>query len=254
MAFSKELEEVIEAALADGDITEKERAVLHKKALQEGVDPDEVDVVVDGRLQQMQNEVDKAKQKVRKCPRCGWEIPAMSAVCPNPTCHIVFDTDGAVNKALTNYMKQLEKTLRRLKESDLLFYKEHQAKLESLIRQGKATYGNNKEIFHLITEVESELQVEIHRKEILAHNEQIDDNALYGGILLGLIATFLVCCYEWNTTPLTEIYHSWNGETTYSYGYRIWCTFLAIFSTILTIPISIYITKFFSRFFKWEEN
>ena len=36
--FSKELEEIIEAALADGVLTDKERAVLHKRALAEGVD------------------------------------------------------------------------------------------------------------------------------------------------------------------------------------------------------------------------
>ena len=51
--FSKELEEVIEAALADGALTDKERAVLHKRAQAEGVDPDELDVVIDGRLAKM---------------------------------------------------------------------------------------------------------------------------------------------------------------------------------------------------------
>ena len=56
MAISKELEVLIEASLADGVLTAKEREVLHKKALQEGMDPDELDVIVEGRLQQMQNE------------------------------------------------------------------------------------------------------------------------------------------------------------------------------------------------------
>ena len=48
--YSKELEEIIEADLADGEITEKERAVLHKRAIAEGVDPDELDVVIEGRV------------------------------------------------------------------------------------------------------------------------------------------------------------------------------------------------------------
>ena len=47
--FSKELEEVIEAALADGVITEKECAVLHKRVQAEGGGPDELDVAQHGR-------------------------------------------------------------------------------------------------------------------------------------------------------------------------------------------------------------
>lgn len=88
--YSKELEELIEAALADGEITEKERAVLHKRAIAEGVDTDELDVVIDGRLAKMkkaekdwrrpvpppfhnppqQKKSDKWGE-IRKCPNCG---------------------------------------------------------------------------------------------------------------------------------------------------------------------------------------
>ena len=56
--FSKELEEVIEAALADGVLTDKERAVLHKRAQAEGVDLDELDIVIDGRLAKMKRQED----------------------------------------------------------------------------------------------------------------------------------------------------------------------------------------------------
>ena len=81
--FSKELEEVIEAALADGTITDKERAVLHKRAAAEGVDPDELDVVIDGRLAKTKKQEDWLKPtppstlmsnkvgNVMKCPNCG---------------------------------------------------------------------------------------------------------------------------------------------------------------------------------------
>lgn len=156
MAFSKSLEEVIEAALADGVITEKERAVLHKKAQQEGVDPDEIDVVIDGRLQQMQNEVDKAKQKVRKCPSCGEIIPAMTAVCPS--CGQVIDTSNPDNKALQKYMNKLEDALVKLKKNGAKnFNHKVRAELEGMIRQGKAMYGDNKKINYLISEVEASI-------------------------------------------------------------------------------------------------
>lgn len=110
--FSKELEEVIEAALADGVLTEKERAVLHKRAAAEGVDPDELDVVIDGRLAKAKKQEDwlrpappKPMEKnikvgqIRRCPNCGEVIPPGVAVCPS--CNLVFnesESSGAYEK------------------------------------------------------------------------------------------------------------------------------------------------------------
>ena len=103
--FSKELEEVIEAALADGVLTDKERAVLHKRALAEGVDPDELDIVIDGRLTKMKKQEDwlrpappkeATNQKygnVLKCPSCGAQIVGGSAMCPE--CGYTFSNVGA---------------------------------------------------------------------------------------------------------------------------------------------------------------
>lgn len=92
--YSKELEEIIDAALADGEITEKERAVLHKRAAAEGIDPDELDVVIEGRLAKMKkvekdwlrpmppHEVKSDKYgDVRKCPQCGAVVQAGSVKC-----------------------------------------------------------------------------------------------------------------------------------------------------------------------------
>ena len=51
--YSKELEELIESVLADGVVTDQERTVLRKRAQACGEDPDEVMIVVDGRLAKM---------------------------------------------------------------------------------------------------------------------------------------------------------------------------------------------------------
>lgn len=48
--YSKELEELIDAAIADGVISGAERRVLHRRAESEGVDLEELDVLIDGRL------------------------------------------------------------------------------------------------------------------------------------------------------------------------------------------------------------
>ena len=87
--LSKELESVIEAALADGVLTDKERAVLHKRAAEEGVDPDELDVVIEGRLAKMKREEDWLRPAppsdkfgdVKKCPRCGEPVEPMAVKC-----------------------------------------------------------------------------------------------------------------------------------------------------------------------------
>ena len=94
-----DLEQLIEAILADGIITDKERAVLHQRAEREGISADEIDVLVDGRLVKMQggpsmppplaNEPKPQKQGrnvqtygvVQKCPNCGAPIQTTAMQC-----------------------------------------------------------------------------------------------------------------------------------------------------------------------------
>lgn len=114
--FSKELEEVIDAAIADGVLTDKERAVLHKRAQAEGVDPDELDVVIDGRLAKIKKQEDWLRptppqnlenQKmgnIIKCPSCGAQVIGGSAVCPE--CGYAFSNVGA-----NSYMEKLQEKL-----------------------------------------------------------------------------------------------------------------------------------------------
>jgi len=104
--FSKELEEVIDAALADGTITEKERAVLHKRALAEGIDPDELDVVIDGRLAKTKKQEDWLRPtppkeietnkvgNIMKCPNCGAPYQPGTGKCPE--CGFVFQNVKAI--------------------------------------------------------------------------------------------------------------------------------------------------------------
>lgn len=109
MAFSQALEEVIEAALADGVLTDKERAVLHKRAMAEGVDPDELDVVIEGRLAKMKRQTDWLKPappqnlpngkvgNVMKCPACGAPYQPGMGQCPE--CGHVFQNIAGNNSA-----------------------------------------------------------------------------------------------------------------------------------------------------------
>ena len=55
--YSEQLEQLIKSVIADGVITEKERAVLHKRAAAEGIDEDEIDVYVDGLIENVKKKV-----------------------------------------------------------------------------------------------------------------------------------------------------------------------------------------------------
>ena len=62
--YSEQLEQLIKSVIADGVITEKERAILHKRATAEGIDEDEIDVYVDGLIAQMKSDTSKSKDPV----------------------------------------------------------------------------------------------------------------------------------------------------------------------------------------------
>lgn len=124
--FSKELEEVIDAALADGVLTDKERLVLHKRGQAEGVDPDELDIVIDGRLAKMKRQEDWLRpappplnltnQKlgdVVKCPSCGAQAIGGSAVCSE--CGYTF-SNVAATRSVERLQEKLDEFNRRQEE------------------------------------------------------------------------------------------------------------------------------------------
>jgi len=79
-----EIEKLIDLALADGQITEKERNVILKKAAEFGVDADEVEMTLDGKLHQLEASKTKQKEKVgniKTCPACGASAKAMELGC-----------------------------------------------------------------------------------------------------------------------------------------------------------------------------
>lgn len=120
--FSKELEEIIDAALADGVLTDKERSVLHKRAQAEGVDADELDIVIDGRLAKMKKAEDWLRPtpptqleneklgNVVKCPSCGAPVVGGSAVCPE--CGYTFSNVKS-NSSVEKLAMKLEEFNRR---------------------------------------------------------------------------------------------------------------------------------------------
>lgn len=89
--YNEQIEKLIELALADGELTEKEKQVLFKKAEAAGIDLDEFEMVLDARLferNQTKTETPPVSAPksdkfgdIKKCPSCGAIVQSFSAKC-----------------------------------------------------------------------------------------------------------------------------------------------------------------------------
>lgn len=116
--YSKELEELIDSVLADGVVTDQERAVLRKRALACGEDPDEVMIVVDGRLAKMKKGASPAipatekRGNIVKCPNCGAPIEAGAVKCKE--CGYLF-TNVKANNTAKEFAIMLEQRIQKVR-------------------------------------------------------------------------------------------------------------------------------------------
>lgn len=115
--YGNYMEQLIEMALADGELTEKEKQVLFKKAEAAGIDLDEFEMVLDAKLYEKQksmNSIQSAHQSapksekygdVRKCPNCGAILESFTTKCPD--CDFEFTNVEAVS-SISKLFKKLE--------------------------------------------------------------------------------------------------------------------------------------------------
>lgn len=64
--FSEELKQLIEAAVTDSKVTEKEMKVIARRAAAEGVDPDELEIYIDSRIQSRNMDTDSVTATVNR--------------------------------------------------------------------------------------------------------------------------------------------------------------------------------------------
>jgi hypothetical protein len=91
--YNEKIESLINFALADGELTEKEKQILFKKAEEAGIDLDEFEMVLDAKLHEKQQNIKKVEitataapksdklGDIKKCPACGAMIGAFKALC-----------------------------------------------------------------------------------------------------------------------------------------------------------------------------
>ena len=106
-----EIENLINMALANDEVTEKERAIILRKAKTLGVDKDEVEMILDGKITLIKNEKSLTKGTnssksskegdIKKCPACGAGVKPFTEECAD--CGHVYRHDS-LNK-LTSEIK-----------------------------------------------------------------------------------------------------------------------------------------------------
>lgn len=126
--YNPQLEKLIDLALADGELTEKEKQVLFKKAETMGVDLDEFEMVLDARLYQ-HNKASNSQPTsasgsiaapnsskfgdVKKCPACGAMIQSFTTKCTE--CGYEFRNIG-VNQGIERLFEMLNEVEAQSKE------------------------------------------------------------------------------------------------------------------------------------------
>ena len=155
----EELDALIQEYLTEGVLTDKERAVILKKAEGMGLDRDEIDLYLDAQIQKIDQASDTAmrRMKSKACPYCGSPIPQLSDKCP--ACG-QFVTPQASDE-LQEILEKLEEALVELKTAKDVM--ENKAIVERYARKARMYYGNNPKIQKLLEEVEIEM-VEAEKK------------------------------------------------------------------------------------------
>lgn len=121
--LTPELEQLIQFALEDGELTDKERSVLMRKAQESGMDMDEFEMILNARLHEARKNAQKAAAaakpnskygEIRKCPACGAMVNAFSTKCPE--CGFEFNNVEAVKSANILFEKLQELEMEKARE------------------------------------------------------------------------------------------------------------------------------------------
>jgi hypothetical protein len=116
--YNEQLEKLIDMALVDGELTEKEKQILFKKAEAFGVDLDEFEMVLEAKLYEKQQSKKSAETPVtaapksdklgdvKKCPACGSMVGAFKAICSD--CGHEFSNVEATNSTQKLYNELLK--------------------------------------------------------------------------------------------------------------------------------------------------
>jgi hypothetical protein len=123
--YNEQIESLINLALADGELTEKEKQILFKKAESTGIDLDEFEMVLDAKLFEKQQTLKSAAPSVatpksdkfgdvKKCPACGAIVQSFATKCAD--CSTEFRNIEA-SQNITKFFEKLDELESNRKEN-----------------------------------------------------------------------------------------------------------------------------------------
>lgn len=147
--LTPELEQLVEFALEDGELTEKERSVLMKKAQEAGMDLDEFEMFLNAKLHAIKKTITPPSPtntkhgEVHKCPACGAMVNNFSTKCPE--CGFEFNNVEAVKSANTLFEKL--QSLEMEKARELALHEESKNKQLQALSERHNSGGTLTKIF-----------------------------------------------------------------------------------------------------------
>jgi hypothetical protein len=105
--MNQKINKLIELAVVDGQITEKERIVILKKAAELGVDLDEVEMILNAKQHQLEHNTQNEKVgNIKTCPSCGATVKSFQFICDD--CGHEFK-----NTKVDGYINDFKKTIEK---------------------------------------------------------------------------------------------------------------------------------------------
>lgn len=124
--YNEKLEQLIDAALTDGELTEKEKQILFKKAQAMDIDLDEFEMVLDARLVKLKKaEEENAKSSapksnkfgdIKKCPSCGAIVQSYSGKCKDCGYEFEYIEANSSSKRLAELIQETSDKMRNRKD------------------------------------------------------------------------------------------------------------------------------------------
>jgi len=204
--MNPELEKLLEYALADGQLSDKEKRVLFKKAEKLGVDPEELEIILEAR---QNSKLKEHENKVRKCAACGDVLKTLNPLCK--ACGYVnsYDEDDYEDPLYEEAGRDLDKLERDVENSKKLSEspKEYTDDIQKTIAVVTQKYGGYPGLMERINELSETFEEALHdykknkRQNLISW---IIALMLLGGIVIGLY--FIYANAANSPIPLTEKY------------------------------------------------
>ncbi len=242
----EELEQLIQEYLTDGVLSDKERAVILKKAEGMGLDRDEIDLYLDAQVQKIDQATDAAvrKQRGKTCPYCGKSVPQLVDKCP----HCGEDITAEASEELQEIFENLEEALVNMKSRT--DYAKNKAIVERYARKAKMYYGGNPKIQKLLAEVNTEMK-QAERNAVIAETKGtiqyfMESRWTWFGIEVTLLIVLFIISYNIWRNADGNFYSVYSGARVTAQG-EVAFIFLLIPEAIAFIIAIIFTAKWANK-------